>query len=698
LKNLFYKFLLLVIFSSTSIRANNIKSFPEIIFDTSATLEKKKKEIIIFSESPPETDTKKLIALFDSLLLLDHNNVNELREWIKLAKTYSLRRIRRINEAVELLKSIVPGNDKELKFYTENCLARNYLGISDYSKALGYFQSNLTYYTTINKDLKKQVQVLSNIANCYRRMKMREQCLEFTMKSLEVAAITKDSLNTYDANSALSLYYLYIGDFEKADSVYNVLMNYKSILPQRALLAFYSNYGETKISLNQYNEAEKYVDLSYDISVSLRDTFWLAITLVNKGNIASNNKKYSLAVNLCKQAINFARIKQSLIWEKNACKCVYENSIKNNNFKEALEYYKNATEIKDSILSEKNQKDMTRKEFEFEYQIKVTADSIRQIEADKVKDAHILAQQSEIKQQRTQRIALIGGSVLVMIFAGFMFNRFKITKKQKTIIEKQKETTESQKNLLEEKQKEIFDSINYAKRIQLTLLAQTSFLKESLPEHFVLFKPKDIVSGDFYWAAKKEDLFYLAVCDSTGHGVPGAFMSLLNIGFLNEAVKEKNIIEPNEILNYVRERLITNISQEDQKDGMDAIIICINKRNNKITYSAANNTPILITDNKIVELEKDKMPVGKGESNRDFKLYTIPYSTNSSLYLYTDGMADQFGGPKGKKFKYKQLNDLLISISSLSLIEQKNELENSFTNWKGSLEQVDDVCLIGIRF
>jgi serine phosphatase RsbU (regulator of sigma subunit) len=257
---------------------------------------------------------------------------------------------------------------------------------------------------------------------------------------------------------------------------------------------------------------------------------------------------------------------------------------------------------------------------------------------------------------------------------------------------------------LEEKNKEILDSIHYARTIQQTLLAQAAFLQEHLPEHFVFFKPKDIVSGDFYWSTvihepgPAQGDVYLAVCDSTGHGVPGAFMSLLNISFLNEAINEKNIFEPNEVFNHVRERLIDTISKEGGKDGMDGILVRIDAQRKKVQYAAANNSPVLVHNNELTILNADKMPVGKGERTGTFVLYEIDVQPGDTLYLYTDGYADQFGGPKGKKFKYKQLDDLIFGNHQRSSEEQKQLLEQTFTEWKGNLEQIDDVLVIGIRF
>lgn len=261
-----------------------------------------------------------------------------------------------------------------------------------------------------------------------------------------------------------------------------------------------------------------------------------------------------------------------------------------------------------------------------------------------------------------------------------------------------------QKDVIEEKQKEIVDSIHYAKRIQSTILPSNDYLAKNLNDFFVLFKPQSIVSGDFYWATrlinKNETLsekFYLAVCDSTGHGVPGAFMSILNISFINEAINEKKIEEPNEILNYVRKRLIKNLSHEGGQDGMDGTLICFDKINNTITYASAHNAPVIVRNNIMIDGFADKMPIGKGIKTDPFTLHKIDFEKGDMLYFYTDGFADQFGGPKGKKFKYKTLNNLLVENSNKSLIEQRQILLETFDNWKGELEQIDDVCVFGVR-
>ncbi|MFO0355907.1 MAG: PP2C family protein-serine/threonine phosphatase [Sphingobacteriaceae bacterium] len=255
---------------------------------------------------------------------------------------------------------------------------------------------------------------------------------------------------------------------------------------------------------------------------------------------------------------------------------------------------------------------------------------------------------------------------------------------------------------LEEKNKEILDSINYAQRIQKALLASTSLLNKNLPEHFVLFNPKDIVSGDFYWATPAHNKFYFIVADSTGHGVPGAFMSLLNISFLNEAINERGIDKPNEILAHVRKRLIESLAIEGVSDGgndgMDCSLMAFDFKTNTLEVTCANNPLLILRDNEIIEIAADKIPVGKSLKNeQNFTLHTLQLQKEDVLFAFTDGFADQFGGPKGKKFKYKQLCEVLNQKKNLPLSSQKEILLNLFNQWKGNLEQVDDVLLVGIK-
>jgi serine phosphatase RsbU (regulator of sigma subunit) len=272
-----------------------------------------------------------------------------------------------------------------------------------------------------------------------------------------------------------------------------------------------------------------------------------------------------------------------------------------------------------------------------------------------------------------------------------------------TAIHKEKERINELKIEIENKHQEILDSVNYAQRIQRALLANKKLLDENLHEYFVLFLPKDIVSGDFYWAQKmSNDTFCIVAADSTGHGVPGAIMSILNISCLSEAVNAQNLLLPNEILNHTRKRIMEHMandgSEEGGKDGMDAIICNFDFKTLQLKFAAANNPLYLIRNNEFLEFKSDKMPVGKpmGEI-LPFTLQEVNLQKGDLVVMITDGFADQFGGEKGKKFMYKSLKELLLKLSDKNPQEIKSNLEQAFIQWKGNLEQVDDVCIIGVR-
>ncbi|MGZ3883384.1 MAG: PP2C family protein-serine/threonine phosphatase [Bacteroidia bacterium] len=257
-------------------------------------------------------------------------------------------------------------------------------------------------------------------------------------------------------------------------------------------------------------------------------------------------------------------------------------------------------------------------------------------------------------------------------------------------------------DVIEEKQTEILDSINYAERIQHALLAGKKLLNENLESYFVLFKPKDIVSGDFYWAAKLSNgNFVLVTADSTGHGVPGAIMSIVNIASLDKAVT-KGDTSPDLLLNETRRLVIENLkndgSAEGGKDGMDGSLLSFDFKNKILSCASANNPVWIVRGEELIDIKPDRMPVGKHERDTTpFTLHTVTLQKDDMVYTATDGFADQFGGSNGKKFKYKQLQQLLISVSKDTPELQKQKLDEAFEQWKGRLEQVDDVCLIGVR-
>lgn len=272
----------------------------------------------------------------------------------------------------------------------------------------------------------------------------------------------------------------------------------------------------------------------------------------------------------------------------------------------------------------------------------------------------------------------------------------------------QKIEIQNQKDTLEEKNREITDSINYAKNIQSAFIPSEEKFNSYFRDSFVLFKPKDIVSGDFYWVHSKNDLVFYVTADCTGHGVPGGFMTMLGLSFLDEIIASQNIMSPSEVLNLLRDKIISTLNQSgtvgQNKDGMDITICCINKKTKELTYSSANNdmyivrNPLNLTEEKeFIILKANRQPCGYSDLNKPFTQAVVQLREGDSLYTFTDGFADQFGGPKGKKFRYKQFEQTLLKNSHMGFAVQKSILNNENENWRGTLEQVDDILVIGVK-
>lgn len=609
------------------------------------------------------------------------------------------------SESVSLLKSVIHGEDSILKNFartqlgkTYNNIGNVYLDKGDYPLALDFYFQSLKVVEEMN-DLRAISVALGNIGIIYGIQKNYETSIKYFMKSLETDSMLGDRGNMASNYSNISNLYQESKQLDKSLVFQKKSLEIREAIGDKdglilSLISMGSLYGDFgydaerkragKETVKEYFlKSKEYYDKALIMAREVGEQRNEAIALMGLGNCHIKLGEVDRGIIDCERSLAIAEKVQSDAEIRDACNCLYTGyNIKKNPAK-ALIYLERYISIRDTLNSAEKIREIAQKQFEFDYTKKAVSDSLRTME-------QRVSIQAELKSEKTRRYYLYGGLFLVLVFAGFMYNRFKVSQKQKQIIEKQKA-------VVEEKQKEILDSIQYAKKIQKTLLAHDTLLDEELGDYFVLYKPKDIVSGDFYWATKLNNKFFFAVCDSTGHGVPGAFMSLLNASLLNEAIVEKNISEPGAVFNYVREKLIGNLSAESQKDGMDGVLICLDKTTGEITYATANNKPILFSGNERIELVNDKMPIGIGERKQDFKTYNLQFKKGDCLYLFTDGYADQFGGEKGKKFKHKNLEMLLSDINSKSNSEKQEALNWAFENWKGHLEQVDDVTIVGIK-
>ncbi len=264
----------------------------------------------------------------------------------------------------------------------------------------------------------------------------------------------------------------------------------------------------------------------------------------------------------------------------------------------------------------------------------------------------------------------------------------------------EQKTEELNKTLSELKTQtlELTDSIEYAKRIQKAILRHPTYIKEVVPESFFLYKPKDIIGGDFYLAELIDEMIVLVVADCTGHGVPGAIISVVCGNALKRAFRKVGVSDAAKILEQTRDLVIETFegSDEEIKDGMDIALCIIDPKTFELNYAGANISLYYTSNNELKEIKADKQPVGIHVNKLPFTNHRIQLTKNDSVYLFTDGMADQFGGPRGKKFKYKQLRELIQSNKNISMLKQGEKIRTAFENWKGDLAQVDDVCVIGV--
>ncbi len=312
----------------------------------------------------------------------------------------------------------------------------------------------------------------------------------------------------------------------------------------------------------------------------------------------------------------------------------------------------------------------------------------------------------EVKQDRSTLLyGFIGLATLIILLTFLLLRNSKFSKEmhiQNFKLSKKNEEIIEQRNTIQKKNEEIIDSIHYALKIQTALLPTVDEFKSAFSDSFIFFKPKDIVSGDFYWKYESADYYFYATADCTGHGVPGGFMSMLGISLLNDIVKDKRILEPGDVLDLMSVKIISELKQTDKtgksKDGMDITLCRLNKEKTELVFASANNDLWLLRDNAIIEYKSDRQPVGYHFGLiTQFNQQKIELQKGDQIVTFSDGYADQFGGNKGKKFKYKQLQQLLLSTSQLAMEKQKDVLHETMEAWKGDLEQVDDILIIGIR-
>lgn len=541
--------------------------------------------------------------------------------------------------------------------------------LNDYPKSINFYKKSLLY-STISKDKTNLAHALNNIGTAFKNMAEIER---------RKFGNTVDVKNKIDS----ALYFC-----EKSLAIRTEMNDKKGISYS------FTNLGHISLLNNNLIDAEKYFNESHKLRKQLNDKKDIAISLIDLGFVSFKKNQIAKAEAYTSEAhqlaleIGFPEI------IKRSAQLMYQIFLKKGQFETALNNYALFILMRDSIQNQDIKKEMLKQQFQFEYQAKVSADSLKAEEERKVMDARF-------DQERTQRYALYGGIAVALIFGFFIFNRYRITQKQKLIIERKEIETQRQKKLLEIKNKEVLSSIEYAKRIQTAILPSTRVITQYINNTFVLYLPKDIVAGDFYWVEKIENRVYIAVCDCTGHGVPGAMVSVVCNNALNRAVAEFGERETGNIFNKTRELILENFtkSDDDVKDGMDASLCALEIENNKMQWSGANNPLWIYRSNLniIEEIKGDKQPIGKSEITTSFTTHNINLNSGDVVYLFSDGYADQFGGKKLKKLTKVRFKEFLLTVAEEPMEVQYQRLLDFHKKYKGLEEQVDDICIIGVK-
>ena len=451
----------------------------------------------------------------------------------------------------------------------------------------------------------------------------------------------------------------------------------------------------------KFDESLLYAEKTKNFAKSARDTVLFYKAALIMADVYLSQKNYTKALSLAQEAIGPAE-------KINIISDLYEVYSTLSKIYMGLGMYKESTSLlekviiyRDSALSEKNNKTASALNIEFDVYGKEKEIELLN-KTSELKEAEL----SKQKSARTFTTWIAGLFALIGLVGIFFYRRIKkasmIIQEQKQRVELQNVEIYLQKSLIEAKQNDIISSISYAERIQSAILTGEEVWNRISKNHFILYHPRDIVSGDFYWAhvlPNGRAVFTLADC--TGHGVPGGFMSMLGNSFLNELVVENKLFKADEILNRLRERVIHSLEQKGetlQKDGMDMALCVWNKMDNTLEFAGANNGMYLIRNGELTLYKGNKMPIGSYlDIKENFSSQVIHLQANDMIYLVTDGFADQFGGVSGKKFKYKHLEDLLLEASEKTISEQKEFLDKVFIEWKDNYEQTDDMSLVGIK-
>lgn len=568
-----------------------------------------------------------------------------------------------------------------------------YLG--NLSKSSDYYFQSLTKF--------KETKIESLISLAYSDIAVisyynenYKQAAEYWEKSISLEEAAGKKSTTANTLSNLGLAYIEGGNLPKAETtLIKSLTIAKENNDKGAEASAYVNLTKLEYSKKNYQKAIQYNNLAAQYYESVKKYSQLSNVYSNGAELARTGKEYKTALEYIDKAFEAMKQTENVasLYPLYMNKAAIQYDLKE--YKPAYDNLFIFISKKDSLVTSENQKNIN--ELEKKYQLN-----------ERKKENALLNEQIKTQEINSSRmritIGLISVIVLILAITAFLVVRQnRIKNKINAELNEKNNIINLQKNIVEDQHRDITDSIKYAKRIQEAILPPLNLWKKILPSSFILHLPKDVLSGDFYWIEETENYTYVAAADCTGHGVPGALISIVNFNLLNKAVLEKNLVTPSEILDAVNlwltESLHQTYGESAVRDGMDITLIAINKHSNEVLFAGANNSIYIVSNGHLKQIKGDKFPVGAfiEEKIQKFTMQRFSVEKGDSIFLFSDGFADQFGGPKGKKYKYLPFQQKLISTSTANILSQSELMCKEFMDWKGTHEQVDDVLLIGIR-
>ncbi len=606
------------------------------------------------------------------------------------------------NKAIHLADSV---GDSSLtgSFYNRSGAA--YEALANYPQALYAYQQSQKI-ADARKDSNLLASTLNNIGNIMETLGQIDKQLQYYEQALEIRKLQNDPGKIAALLENIGVAHLSLKQYNVALDYFNrTLTTRKELNDQAGQSQTYINIGNAHEGLNNlnqalenYNRALRNLDGNEDVK---------AKCLANISDIYYKKGSFVKAEKYAQQSLAIADKLNDKELQRQTYKYLVKIYDTTSQYKKALNYYRLYSQVKDSISGIEISKQL--QELETKYQ------SEKKAQENALLNARVTTQNLRLKQQELQQYGLISGILLMLLIALVVWRNYRQKKRANELLAQQKQEIENknldletanheitaQKNIIEEKNVKIIDSIRYARRIQETILPPQSMINRLLPDSFVLYRPKDIVSGDFYWLTETDDNKVLvSAIDCTGHGVPGAFVSIVGHNSINRVVKEFDITQPAAVLDKLNELVVKSFSKQQEhevKDGMDMALCMLDQENMILEYAGANNPLYLVRNGELSITKADKQPIGAYENRKAFTNHRFELQKGDVIYIFSDGYIDQFGGPRGKKFMSRRFREMLLQIHNLPPMEQKEFLNKTIVEWMDKEEQIDDILVIGIR-